>query len=104
MVWLIVLWSCSRLEVLGKRNIFQSTAEGQNVSRRWAGLGWAGQGRQGFGKPLLVLRAVQNTEVSESCVRWLITTVAALRRRDGLVPNALGSVGKVEVQPCQPGS
>lgn len=52
-VWLIVLWSYSKLEVLGKRNVFQSTAEGQNVSRRWARLGWAGRGRQGFGNPCL---------------------------------------------------
>lgn len=31
----------------------------------WAGPGWAGLGRQGFGNPLLVLGAVQNTEVFE---------------------------------------
>lgn len=42
-VRLAVLWSCSRLEVLGKGSILQSMAEGQNASRRWAGLGWAGK-------------------------------------------------------------
>jgi hypothetical protein len=46
-VWLAVLWSCSRLEVLGKGNIFQSMAERDRTSQGdglgWAGLGWAGQ-------------------------------------------------------------
>lgn len=60
-VWLVVLWSCSRLEVLGKGNIFQSTAGGQNVSGKWTGLS-----RQGFGKPLLVLGGIQNAEVLEN--------------------------------------
>lgn len=40
-VWLVVLWSCSRLEVLGKGNIFQSTV--RDRTSQGNGLVWAGR-------------------------------------------------------------
>ena len=59
LVWLSGQWPRSGLAVIGRGNIFQSTAEGQNVSTRWAGMGRA------LERPLLVLGGVQDAEALE---------------------------------------
>lgn len=61
-----------------------------------AGPGWAGLGRAGriWETPCLFwerFRMQRFWNAKPAC-----HTVAALRRRNGLVPNALGSVGKVK--------